>query len=123
MNAIIETAFSNFSVNGVSIPVTFVYYEGHGEPYITYAQTDAQYASHGDDALTGYVDYYDFDIYSKGNYFPIIAAVKEIMEGLGFLWLPEDSSGDLYENDTGYHHKTLCFAIHRNEATNTIEGD
>lgn len=115
MNAIIEAAFAGFTVSGVEIPVRFMFYEGHGEPYITYQLTDTQYTKRADDDVLGWVEYYDFDIYSKGNYFPIIEDVKATMKSIGFMWMPEESSGDLYESDTGYHHRTLCFAIHREE--------
>ena len=113
MNELIERIFENFTVNGKTIPVTFLYYQGHGEPYVTYQQTDADNSLSGDDGLIGYADYYDFDIYSKGNYFPIVERVREILEENGFVWQVSRSSGDIYEVETGYYHKTLCFAILR----------
>jgi hypothetical protein len=115
MNELIESIFENFTVNGKTIPVTFLFYQGHGEPYVTYQQTDADNSLSGDDDLIGYVDFYDFDVYSKGNYFPIIERVKELLKENGFVWQPSRSSGDFYETDTGYYHKTLCFAILREE--------
>lgn len=110
MNETIEQLFNGFEVGGVEIPVSFLFYEGHGEPYVTYMQTDADASYSGDDSLLGYVDFYDFDIYSKGNYLPIIEAIKDIMISNGFVWQPSRTSGDMYETDTGYFHKTLCFA-------------
>lgn len=115
MNELIERIFENFTVNGKVIPVTFLFYQGHGEPYVTYMQTDADNSLSGDDGLIGYIDYYDFDVYSKGNYFPIIERVKEILKENDFIWQPSRSSGDIYEVETGYYHKTLCFAIIREE--------
>ena len=38
MNELIESIFTNFTVDGVSVPVKYLYYEGHGEPYVTYQQ-------------------------------------------------------------------------------------
>lgn len=113
MNSLIETIFKDFQVNGVSIPVSFLRYSGKSTTYITYQQEDADDSFSGDDELLGYVDYYDFDIYSKGNYLKIIESVKEILKQNGFMWQPSRSSGDLYEDDTGYFHKTLSFAIER----------
>lgn len=118
MNELIETAFAGFVVDGQSIPVSFLRYEGHGEPYITYQQTDADSSFSGDDGLLGYVDYYDVDVYSRSNYYPIIERVKEIMKQNGFVWQPSLSSGDLYEDETGYYHKTLSFAYMREEEEN-----
>ena len=39
MNEIIQTAFNGFKVNNVEIPVKYLYYKGHGEPYVTYTAT------------------------------------------------------------------------------------
>lgn len=108
MNELIERIFNNFIV-----PVAFLYYDGNATAYVTYQQTDSDNVLSGDNELLNYVDFYDFDIYSKGNYFAIIEGVKNILTENGFMWQPSRSSGDLYEADTGYYHKTLCFAIER----------
>lgn len=115
MNELIEILFKDFTVDGVKIPVSLLYYEGHGEPYITYMQTDADSSYSGDDELLGYADYYDFDIYSKGDYTSIVKSVKSILKANDFVWQPSRTSPDMYETDTGYYHKTLCFAILRGE--------
>lgn len=115
MNELIETLFKDFTVDGVSVPVSFLYYEGHGEPYITYMQTDADSSYSGDDELLGYADYYDVDIYSKGDYTNIVKSVKALLKANDFVWQPSRTSPDMYETDTGYYHKTLCFAILREE--------
>jgi len=115
MNELIETIFANFEVDKVLIPVSFLFYEGHGEPYVTYMQQDADNSLSGDDELIGYVDYYDFDVYSKGNITNIIESVKEKLKENNFVWQPSRSSEDMYETDTGYYHKTLNFAYLREE--------
>lgn len=115
MNELIETIFNNFQVDGVKIPVAFLKYEGHDEPYITYQQTDIDNSYSGDNDLLGYVIYYDFDIYSKGDYTNIIKSVKELLKENDFEWQPSQSSTDMYENDTGYFHKTLSFAYLKGE--------
>lgn len=111
IHTLLRQIFSGFEVDGVSIPVNFLFYQGHGEPYITYMQQDADNSLSGDDDLLGYVEYYDFDIYSRGNYLPIVERVIEIMESNGFVFQPSRSSADMYEVNTGYYHKTLNFAI------------
>ena len=113
MNRLIETIFANFTVNGVAIPVKFLRYEGHGEPYVIYQHTDADASISADNELLGYVDFYDFDIYSKENYMPIIEGILQIMKDNNFTYQPSRSSADMYETDTGYYHRTLCFAIER----------
>ena len=115
MNELIETILANFTVDDVEIPVSFMFYEGHGEPYVTYMQQDADGSLSGDDELIGYVDYYDFDIYSKGNFFKIVESLKAILKAHKFVWQPSRSSQDFYEVDTGYYHKTLNFAYLKEE--------
>ena len=115
MNELIESIFANFTVDGVPIPVSYMFYEGHGEPYVVYMQQDADGSLSGDDELLGYVDYYDFDVYSTGNYLPIIESVKSVLKANNFVWQPSRSSQDLYEVETGYYHKTLNFAIFKEE--------
>lgn len=115
MNELIESIFENFTVNGVDVPVSFLFYEGHGEPYVVYMQQDADGSLSGDDDLLGYVDYYDFDVYSKGNYTPIIESLKALLKANNFVFQPSRTSQDMYETDTGYYHKTLSFAILKEE--------
>lgn len=116
MNELIETIFENFTVDGVAIPVKFLRYEGHSDTYVTYMGQDMDGSLTGDDALIGYVDYYDFDVYSKGNYLKIIGEIKKLLTQNGFVWQPSRSSNDMYEEDTGFYHKTLNFAIFKQEA-------
>ena len=115
MNELIESILSNFTVDGVVIPVSYMFYEGHGEPYVVYMQQDADGSLSGDDELIGYVDYYDFDVYAKGNYLSIVESLKAILKANNFVWQPSRSSQDMYETDTGYYHKTLNFAYLKEE--------
>lgn len=115
MNELIEEIFKNFAVDNVTIPLVFMFYQGHGEPYIVYMLQDMDKSFSGDDDLLGYFDYYDFDIYSKENFFGIIEAVKALLKQHGFMWMPSRSSQDMYEVETGYYHRTLNFAIPREE--------
>lgn len=110
MNEKIEEIFKDFPV-----PVSFLRYDGKKQTYVTYEQIYIDNSFSGDDKLLGYVDYYDFNIYSKGNYFELIEDIKQMLIENGFTWQPSKSSGDMYEDDTGYFHKTLCFAIEREE--------
>ena len=112
-NTLIEQIFANFTVGGVKIPVAFLRYEGKETTYVTYQQAFASDPFSGDDELQDYMDFYDFDIYSKGNYIPIVEAIKTTLKDNGFRWQPVNSSGDLYDDDTGYYHKTLSFSIER----------
>ena len=116
MNELIETIFQNFQVDNVSVPVSFLKYDGKSTTYVTYQQTYIDNSFSGDDELLGYVDYYDFDIYSKGNYLNIIESVKSVMKQNGFMFQPSRISADMYEDDTGFFHRTLSFAKEREES-------
>lgn len=110
MNNELQTIFTDFTVGGTVIPVSFMRYTGKATTYITYQEIQEDTSFSADDDLQAYVTYYDFDIYSKGNYLTIIESVKEILEANGWRWQPSMTSQDLYEDDTGYYHKTICFA-------------
>lgn len=112
MNAEIETIFNGFSVDSVSIPVSFMFYEGDADEYIIYSNVDADGSYSGDDELMGYITYYDFEIYAKGNYFKIMRAVISLMAQNGWEFQPSLCSADQYNRDTKYYNKTLCFAKH-----------
>lgn len=110
MNEELENIFKDFKINNDSIPVSFMRYEGKKTTYITYMETNKNNSFGADDELQGYVDYYDVDIFSKKNYLEVIKQVKKIMKQNGWTWQPSMDSQDQYEDDTGYYHKTLCFA-------------
>lgn len=113
MNELIETIFDGFQVDGLDIPVKFLRYNGNSTTYVTYMQTHANDSLSADDELINYMEYYDFDIYSKGDYTDIVEAVIQKLEENNFRWRPSWSSSDMFEDDTGYYHKTLNFAIER----------
>ncbi len=110
MNEEIEKIFKDFKVNKKKIPVNFLRYDGKENAYITYIETNKSDSYSGDDEILGYIDYYDFDIYSKENYLDILKELKGLMKLNGFIWQPTKDSQDLYEDDTGFYHKTVCFA-------------
>lgn len=110
MNDLIESIFTGFTVGGVNIPVKFLYYHGHGEPYITYLEMSIDNTLDADNDVQNYVAHYYFDVYAKGNFLAILNAVKKKLRENGFTWTPSFSSADMYEPETGYYHKTICFS-------------
>jgi hypothetical protein len=104
-NAEIESTLSTLGV-----PVSFMFYYGSATTYVTYMQLDKDGTLYADDEIQGTVQYYDFDIYSKGNYFTVVDKIIELLTGAGWTYTPSRDSPDLYERDTKYYHKTLCFA-------------
>ena len=118
INSLIKTIFTNFQVNGVTIPVSFLRYNGKSTTYITYQSVNIENTFSSDDELNYYVENFDFDIYSKGDYFAIIDSMKQKLKENGFTWQPMLSSEDMYEDETGYYHKTLNFSYIRYEGGN-----
>lgn len=104
-NAEIETTLSS-----LNIPVSFMFYEGNADTYITYMQLDKDNTLAGDDTVLGCVQYYDFDVYSKGNYLSVVNQLITLMTGAGWTYQPSRDSPDMYERDTKYYHKTICLA-------------
>jgi hypothetical protein len=108
-NAEIETLLKD-KTKGLGVPVEFLFYEGNASTYVTYMQLDKDNAEAGDDEVIGCVQYYDFDIYSKGNYLSVVADLIRIMTAAGWTYQPSRDSPDMYERDTKYYHKTICLA-------------
>lgn len=112
-SSLIKTALSGLTVNGTAIPVKRLCYSGSAEAYIVWSETDDSDILRADDALENYITYCDLDIYSKSGFADIQAAVIPLLEENGFTWCPDRDSPDMYEADTKYYHKTLCFYIER----------
>ena len=110
MNEEIERIFNGFTVDGTEISVNFMFYDGDDDAWIIYSNADNYHSYSGDDELLGYVTYYDFEIYSKGNFLNIITAVKALLKENGWSFQPALSSQEDYDRDTRVYSKTLCFA-------------
>ena len=94
----------------LSVPVSFMFYEGNADTYITYMQLDKSNTLAAEDEVIGCVQYYDFDVYSKGNYLAVIAELIQLMTAAGWTYQPSRDSPDMYERDTKFFHKTICLA-------------
>lgn len=100
---------SLFEVDGKTIPVDFLKYDGPETTYIVFSEISDSPAHSSDDECNYSNKQFDFDIYTKGNYLNILKAVKERLNNNGFTWV--EDGPDLYEKDTGYYHKTTTFEI------------
>lgn len=98
------------TLKDLGVPVSFMFYDGDATTYVTYMQLDKDNALAGDDEVLGCVQYYDFDVYSKGNYLNVISNLIDLMQAAGWTYQPSRDSPDLYERDTKYYHKTICLA-------------
>lgn len=113
VNEEILNIFKDFSVDGVTIPVSLIRYDGDADSYVTFMREDDTGAYSADDELQGWWTYYDFDVYGQKNYLHIADAVRDRLVSAGWVWQPNNSRFDMYEPDTGFYHATLNFAHER----------
>ena len=96
-------------LRALGVPVCYMYYNGTAVSYVTYMETDKASPLGAEDEVIGYVSYYDFDIYSKSNYFAVKDHLHMILTSAGWTYQPSRESPDMYDPDTGYYHKTVCY--------------
>lgn len=96
-------------------PIEWLYYDGHEDTYVVYGTTSYESTLRGDNKVLGYIEYFNFTVYSKSNYNDLIEDIKNKLQENGYMWMPERSSGDNFHEETGLYYKTLCFAIEREE--------
>lgn len=111
MNEELEQLFKNFIVNEKHIDVSFLVHKGKNEDYIVYSSIGETPQFWGNNEVLASIDTYDFDIYTKGNYLNILKKIKEKLKDSKWTWV-EDSE-DMYEEDTGYFHKTTTWSKER----------
>ena len=111
VNMIIEEALGGMRVNNEPVEVAFLFYEGHGEPYVVYNEIHKDRSYAADNLNEGFFTNIDFGVYSKGNYLPIIAEILKRLEKIGFIYEPDRDSSDMYDPDTKYYHKTICLSF------------
>ena len=119
-NSIIENVLSGIVIDGNPVELAFLYYVGSGEPYIVYSEIHKDRSYSADDLNEGYFSNIDIEIYSAKNYLPIIEVVLSRLESAGFIYEPNKDSSDMYDPDTKYYHKTLCFAYPIQRARNDL---
>lgn len=108
MNDEIELMFKNFAVDNKKIPVEFMNYFGKEETFIVYNSLGETPSLHGDDEAIASTNTYDFNIYTKGNFLPILKEIKKILKANKWRW--QEDSEDLYEEDTRYFHKVTTWS-------------
>ena len=54
MNSEIEAIFDGFTVDSITIPVSFMFYDGDADSWIIYTNVDNYHSYSGDDDLLGY---------------------------------------------------------------------
>lgn len=108
MNEDIESIFhGKIDVDGKSIPISFMEYNGSNEDYVVYYNTGSEPIFGSDDDIEYSKNSIEFSVYTKGNYFNIVKNIKTILKENDYNWTGDD--GDLYETDTKYHHFVMSF--------------
>lgn len=108
---LLKFIFTDFNVDGVSIPVEYLRYKGNKKTFVTYTFTGDEPRLHGDNKELGSVISVDIDVFSDGNFIAIVEKIKLIMEENNFIRI--GTSPDMYEEDTGLYHKTIEFEKER----------
>ncbi len=108
---LLKTIFTDFIVDGESVPVEYIKYKGNSKTYVTYTFTSDDPQLFGDNKEIGSVIDVDIDIYSDKNYLAIKNRIEELMEENDFI--RTGCSPDMYEEDTGLFHKTIEFEKER----------
>jgi len=106
LRKLIYDIFADFEM-----PVWHLHYDGSAETYVTFQQVFCDEGLSADNELVAFGEYYDFDIFSKDEktFFETIDEVKKRLKNNGFRLTLTNSSGEMYEPDTKFFHKTLCF--------------
>lgn len=107
INPTIETAFSDFMVDGKAIPIAFLSYTGDDDVYLTYYTWQERSENFFDDEYHTEIAYGTIDIFSKQNFKNILRKVKKILKENNFTWT--DNGPETYERDTGYYHVPVNF--------------
>lgn len=108
MNEDIEKIFQGkLTIDEKEIPISFAKYIGSSEDYIVYFNGDNIPFFSSDDETEYSKAEIEFNIYTKGNYLKIVKQLKKIMKENDYAWIGD--AGDLYEEDTKYHHMAVSF--------------
>lgn len=107
INPQIEKMFSDFKVEGKSVSIAYLQYFGTDDVYLTYYTWSEIPELFYDDDYNTEVCYGTIDIWSKGNFKPIVELVKQKLRENGFIWT--DNGAEMYEPETSYFHVPVNF--------------
>ena len=86
INPLIEEIFSNFTVGGKVIPISFLNYTDNSDIYLTYYTWFDKPENFYDDENPAEIAFGTIDIYSKGNFKNILEEIKTKLKENG-LWI------------------------------------
>ena len=112
MNEELKLILGEYLVVGENqIPVAHMRYKGKSKSFVTWTITGEAPALSANDEDLCSICSVDVDIFSDGNYLDIEKQIKQKMKNNDWIWV-EDSE-EMYEEDTGFYHKTISFEKER----------
>ena len=112
MNSEVKNIFGEeIAIKGKSVPVAHLRYKGGSKTFVVWTMLGEKPMLSGDDEPLFSVASVDVDVYSNGNYMELITEIKRMMKENGWLWV--EDSPEMYEDDTGLHHRTITFEKER----------
>ncbi|MDR1240275.1 MAG: hypothetical protein LBK29_00115 [Oscillospiraceae bacterium] len=116
VNPIIESIFKDFKLDGIQIPVNFLFYTGKADSYLTYYTYMEEPSLYANDTNKAEIASVTLDIFSRNNFKILVETVKQKMTDGGFTW--QSNASENYEPDTKYFHVPVNFTIGRQKAQN-----
>jgi hypothetical protein len=86
--------------------VSFRVYKGSSTTYVTFFEVIDVPKLHADDELKKTETTIQVDVWSKGNFIPLVTQVKQLMKDAGFSY---GGGRDFYETDTKLYHYALTY--------------
>lgn len=120
-HAEVKSILESLTVDGVSVPCFFTFYEGDLPTYVTWNQLFNRSQLNGDNQVLGWWEYFEFGVFSKSDYWPIVDALAQLLKANGWQYCPVESGADNYDFETKFFFKTLVFKKPFNFVKGVIE--
>lgn len=97
------------AMEGLDIPVARFHYDGGADAFAIYQLLLDASVNHADDDEIERELSYRVDLFSRGNYLPLVDKAIQAIKSVGGYGI--EAGPELYERDTGYHHMPIDFSI------------
>ena len=107
MNDQVKTILESITVGGNALPIALLHFDGQADIFAVYSPTNEGVGLSGDNVPLEYVEAWDIDLYSKGDYLVLSTQIKQAFIDAG--WVYKGRGQDTYDTDTKYYHRLLEF--------------
>lgn len=108
----LQSIFGDYiTVGGVNVAAAHLRYSGNNKTHIIWTVIDSTPFFPSDDEFEYAEDFVDVDIYTPGNYQPILRTVKDLMKSNEWEWTGD--SPEMYEENTKLFHISATFKKER----------